>query len=133
MPQDPTLGGPGTWYLDFPTDPNYPACIPQENCESLNYVTTPYSGPATQSVTMTFQILTTGVPYFNYIMESDNQCVTPATVRLFLERKNDDLSEEFYRWWANPTSYELQPTPGDVTLSVPLTPDQWSIWQVGKL
>ena len=126
MPQDPTLGGPGTWYLDLPTDPNYPACIPQENCESLNYVTTPYSGPATQSVTMTFQILTTGAPYFNYIMESDNQCVTPATVLLFFERKNDDLSEEFYRWWANPTSYELQPTPGDVTLSVPLTPDQWS-------
>ena len=126
MPPDPTAGGPGAWYLDFPTAHNYPACISQGSCESLNYVTTSYGGPATHSVSMTFEILTTGTPNFNYVMESDNNCATPATVRLFLERKNDDFSEEFYRWWANPASYELQATPGEVTLTVPLTPDQWS-------
>jgi len=63
---------------------------------------------------------------FNYILSLDNTCATPATVRLFLERKNDDLSEEFYRWWAHTISYELQATPGNITLTVPLTPDQWS-------
>jgi hypothetical protein len=75
---------------------------------------------------MTFQILTTGTPTFNYVMDSDNTCATPATVRLFLERRNDDFSEEIYRWWANPIGYTLQPTSGNVTLTVPLTPDQWS-------
>ena len=126
MPADPTAGGPGVWYLDFPSDPNYPACIDQGNCDSLNYVTTSFSGPTAHSVSMTFQILTTGVPTFNYKLGSDNTCATPATVRLFLERKNDDFSQEFYRWWANPIGYELQATPADVTLTVPLTPDQWS-------
>jgi hypothetical protein len=75
---------------------------------------------------MTFQILTTGAPSFNYILSLDNTCATPATVRLFLERKNDDFSEEFYRWWAHTISYDLQATPGNITLTVPLTPDQWS-------
>jgi hypothetical protein len=75
---------------------------------------------------MTFQILTTGAPTFNYAMDSDNTCTTPATVRLFLERRNDNFSAEFYRWWANPTAYDLQPTSGNVTLTVPLAPDQWS-------
>jgi hypothetical protein len=126
MPADPTAGGPGIWYLDFPSDPNYPACAEQGDCKSLNYVTTSYSGPAAHSVSMTFQILTTGVPTFNYKLGADNTCATPATVRLFLERKDDDFSQEFYRWWANPMGYELQVTPGDVTLTVPLTPDQWS-------
>jgi hypothetical protein len=128
MPSDPTMGGPGIWYFDFPTDPNYPACIPNPdvNCKSVGYVTDSYSGPVTHSVSMTFQIVTTGAPFFNYVMESDNTCTTPATVRLFVERKNDDFSQEFYRWWANPIGYELQPTSGNVTMTVPLTPDQWS-------
>lgn len=126
MPSDPNLGGPGIWYLNFPSDPNYPACVSNSDCESLNYVTNSYSGPATDSVSMTFQILTTGTPTFNYVMDSDNTCATPATVRLFLERRNDDFSEEIYRWWANPIGYTLQPTSGNVTLTVPLTPDQWS-------
>ena len=128
MPTRPTAGGLGTWYFDFPTDSNYPACIdsPNANCNSVNYVTDSYSSPATQSVTMTFQILTTGTPIFNYVMETDNTCHTPPSVRLFLERRNDDFTEEFYRWWANPISYELQSTSGNVTMTVPLAPDQWS-------
>ena len=75
---------------------------------------------------MTFEITTTGTPSFNYMLDPDNVCTVPATVRLFLERQNDDFSQEFYRWWANPTGYELQPTSGSVTMTVPLTPDQWS-------
>jgi len=102
MPSDPTMGGPGIWYFDFPVDPNYPACIANQNCNSVGYVTDSHSGPVSHSASMTFQIVTTGVPFFNYVMESDNTCTTPATVRLFLERKNDDLAEEFYRWWAIP-------------------------------
>jgi hypothetical protein len=128
MPSTPTAGGPGTWYFDFPTDPNYPACVynPDTLCHSVNYVTNSYTESVSHNVSMTFQILTTGAPTFNYMMETGNTCATSATVRLFLERKNDDLTQEFYRWWSNPTVYDLQPTPGNITLSVPLTPDQWS-------
>jgi hypothetical protein len=53
-------------------------------------------------------------------------CSSQITRVLFLQRRNDDLSQEFYRWWSNPTVYDLQPTPGNTTLTVPLTPDQWS-------
>jgi len=128
MPSAPTVGGPGAWYFDFPSDPNYPACVYSSDtlCHSVNYVTNSYSGPASHKVSMTFQILTTGTPTFQYVLEPDNTCAVPATVRLFLERRNDDLSQEFYRWWSNPTVYDLQPTPGSITLTVPLTPDQWS-------
>jgi hypothetical protein len=128
MPSTPTVGGPGTWYFDFPTDSNYPACVynPDTLCHSVNYVTNSFTTSVSHSVSMTFQILTTGAPTFNYMMETGNTCATSATVRLFLERKNDDLSQEFYRWWSNPTVYDLQPTPGNITLTVPLTPDQWS-------
>jgi len=128
MPSRPTVGDSGTWYFDFPTDPNYPACVSNSGavCDSVNYVTNSSVGLGTHSVSMTFQILTTGVPTFNYVMQADNTCPTSATVRLFLERKDDDFSQEFYRWWSNPMVYDLQPTPGDVTMTVPLTPDQWS-------
>jgi len=48
MPPTPTVGGPGTWYFDFPSDPNYPACVynPDTLCHSVNYVTDSYSGAA---------------------------------------------------------------------------------------
>jgi hypothetical protein len=128
MPSTPTAGGPGTWYFDFPTDPNYPACVynPDTLCHSVNYVTNSYTESVSHNVSMTFQILTTGAPTFNYMMETGNTCATSATVRLFLQRKNDDLSQEFYRWWANSAIYDLQPTSENVTMTVPLTPDQWS-------
>ena len=128
MPSRPTAAGPGAWYFDFPTDPNYPACVsnPNEYCKSVNYVTNSYSGPAAHSVSMTFQVLTTGSPTFNWVMESDNVCSTPATVRLLLERRDDDLTQEFYRWWSNPIVFDLQATSGDFTLTAPITPDQWS-------
>ncbi len=60
------------------------------------------------------------------VFPTNNTCATPATGRRFLERKNDDFTEEFYRWWASPTAYDLQPTSGNVTLTVALAPDQWA-------
>jgi hypothetical protein len=68
-------------------------------------------------------VATTGTPVFNYALKSDNTCITPAHVRLYMERKKNPNSE-YSRWWANPTSYEL--AAGSITMTVPLTPDQWS-------
>jgi hypothetical protein len=68
-------------------------------------------------------------PGFNFRIAADNVCDSPpANVRLFFQRAGDDMSgagqHEFYRWWSNPISYVL--AIGSATLTVPLTPDQWS-------
>lgn len=120
MPSHPYPSNVGQWYFDFPTDPN----------SSVNYVTASY-GPSTapsQMVSVTFTISTTGNPVFNYQLgDPQNTCNYPAHVRLFLERSDDDMSSEFYRWWSNPVSYELAATrDGAVTLSAPLSPHDWS-------
>jgi hypothetical protein len=98
-------------------------------CKSVHYVTTQYSLGATHSA-MTAKIRLTFDPgtSFNYKMQPDNTCTTPANVRLFFQRKNDDMQGEFYRWWSNPVSYELgsSETGTGITMTVPLTPDQWS-------
>ena len=37
---------------------------------------------------------------------------------------------DVYRWWSNPTVYDLQPTPGNITLTVSLTPDHLVWWML---
>jgi len=95
MPPDPTLGGAGTWYLDFPIDVNYPDCVQPGNCKSLNYVTTAHGGPATHNVTMTFQILTTGAPTFNYILSLDNTCATQLPSACFWSGRTMTFRKNF--------------------------------------
>ena len=52
--------------------------------------------------------------------------MSPATVRALIQEQGDTLSttQEYYRWWSNPVSYTL--ADGTITLTTPLTPDQWS-------
>lgn len=120
-------GPPGVMYFNFPAaGSNYPKCNANDSCISVNYVTEPYTGAASKSISMTFEITSTGSPVFNYQTESYNTCVTPATARLYFERKGDNGTADYYRWWANPTSYTLAATNGVVTMTVSLTPDQWS-------
>ena len=73
------------------------------------------------TLSVTFAIATTGTPVFSGLSDPANTCPAPATTRAYFETA---FSGEFDRWWANPTSYVLGP--GTVTLTVPLTPDQWS-------
>ena len=125
----PITGPPGTMYFNFPAaGSNYPACIPipDVNCNQVNYVTENYSGTA-HGLSMTFEINTTGTPVFNYVMETDNTCNTPASLRLYFEERGDNGYAEYYRWWANPNGYyNLQNTNGLVTLTMPFTPGNWS-------
>jgi hypothetical protein len=125
VPGHPDPAGSG-WYFDFPSCGGTAAC-------SVNYLVTPvdfnvFGGHVSASL----QITTTGSPTFNYKLAPDNTCDNPAHVRLFLQQKNDPLTAqaEFYRWWSNPTVYEL--AAGSSTLNAPLIPDQW-VSVLGKI
>ena len=69
-------------------------------------------------------VVISGSPEFRYKTESANTCDTPASVHLLIQRRGDDLTREFYRWWSNPLAILLEE--GEHTILVPLTPDQWS-------
>ena len=125
VPAHPRAAG-SRWYFDFPSCGGTTAC-------SVNYLVTPvnlyvFGGHVTASL----HITTTGSPIFNYKLAPDNTCDNPAHVRLFLQQKNDPLTAhaEFYRWWSNPTAYEL--AAGSSTLNAPLIPDQW-VSVLGKI
>ena len=103
----------GALTFDFPPSP-----------DSMNYLynTRPPSTIAGR-VMVSLQVITTGAPVFNYMLEPGNTCVTAATVRPFLWAHQDSPAE-FDRWWANPLAHQL--AAGSATLTVPLTADQWS-------
>ncbi len=65
---------------------------------------------------------------FDWETEAGNTCFgVPATTRFYIQDTQVGQGQvNNYRWWANPTSYVLQDSGGTVTLSVPLTSDQWS-------
>jgi hypothetical protein len=75
-------------------------------------------------LTVTFKVVATGTPKFNFMFETGNTCANPAHARLSFARTGWSKGAEFYRWWANSNAYEL--APGGVTLAIPLTPSQWS-------
>jgi hypothetical protein len=132
----------GGWALDFPVltgDINQCAdyagsfviddlssMVAHGNCPTLNYVTTAYTTPiaSTSTLSITLQINTTGAPVFNYRLDATNTCVSPAHVRAMIQHVHDDYATEGWRFWANPTAYELGP--GTVTMQIPMAGDQWS-------
>jgi hypothetical protein len=118
MPAHPTAAAGGGWYFDFPS------CGGTSRC-SVNYVVVPINVAVSTSFKARFEIATTGKPIFHYKLKSDNTCSMPAHVRLFLERRGDDLSEEkeYWRWWSDPVAFQL--AGGSAELMAALTPDQW--------
>jgi len=100
-------------------------CSEDRSCGHVNYITTPVNAAITAAaLTMTFRIETTGAPIFQYALNRNNTCSNPAAVRLFIQRHGDTLKadHEFHRWWSKAAA---KLTGGTVTLTVPLTPDQW--------
>ena len=119
LPKHPTaLTGMAGWYVDLPPAPG-----------SLHYLTTPQKTPivAGQLLTLSVQIVTTGLPIFAYDTEPQNTCVVPpATVRAYLEDKDFAAhpSDDFTRWWSNPIAIELRD--GAYTASTPIALGAWS-------
>jgi hypothetical protein len=124
MPEHPARTAEG-WEFSFP---RYEGPLPcrapiAPDCPRVEYLTTPAVGLVLgRTVTMTIAI--SGSPEFRYMLEASNTCDTPASVRFLIQRRGDDLTKEFYRWWSNPSAIIL--AEGQHTMTVPLTPDQWS-------
>jgi hypothetical protein len=100
-------GTEGNWYFDFPSR------------NGVHYV---YKlAPAIkvgQTITMHFAISgnATFVP---------TEGTATARVRLFLQQRGDTLTaqEPYKRWWSLP---HVELRAGEFTLTVPLSPDQWT-------
>lgn len=117
MPTHPRASD-GGWQFTFP------------NANGVGYLTTNQRPAfASASIRASIAVSTVGDPFFEYRTEAVNTCVSPATVRLFFQRRGDNMSGmgafEFYRWWSNPVAYELRA--GHVDLTGDLTdPTQWT-------
>ena len=120
------------WFLYSPTMPAHPSAHPDfwsfdfPAQDGVHYLVQPVSGYASSTVRVTFRIETIGSPFFDWRTAPNNICDNPASVRLYLQRRGDDMSaaKEFFRWWSNPVAYTLAPGAGE--LVVPLDPAQWS-------
>lgn len=90
----------------------------------VNYVQTPFQTTETpQNVTITFKV-ESNAPQYVVVDPTDHP---PATVRLFIEQQNDDLSNPNGRWWADASIYNLGSQDNQtITFNVPLTSDQWT-------
>lgn len=75
------------------------------------------------AVMLSLQVVTPAPVVFIYRTEPSNTCERPATVRPFIWARSNGTGEGD-RWWSNEAAYPL--AAGSATLTVPLTPDQWS-------
>jgi hypothetical protein len=99
MPRHPHRAA-GGWQFDFPTR------------EGVGYLTTSQRpASVSDSISAKISIDTVGDPFFEFRTEASNTCPGHATVRLYFQRRGDDMTGaggfEFYRWWSNPVAYEL--------------------------
>ncbi len=99
---------------------------------SVNYLTESYNVPIAQSQALTMTVQIIGSPTFNYMLEPSNVCISPATVRPYLEAQvpkhcpdaTYTCAPPSARQWSNPAAIELEE--GTFTLVVPFTPPLWS-------
>ena len=122
MPPHPSLAEAG-WSFDFPHGSE---CETKHDCPGVHYVTTLYRKPVPADATLviSFHIVTQGEVRFNYQLEPSNTCSSPATVRAFLQRADDDLYAANGRFWSNPIATIL--APGNFTMAIKLHRDQWT-------
>ena len=117
MPSSPSVSDVG-WQFEFPTQ------------NGVHYLTTSqHPASASTSISASIEVATIGTPFFEYHTEASNTCDAPASVRLFVQRRGDNMSGdgayEFYRWWSRSAAYVL--STGSIVLVGDLTdPSQWT-------
>jgi hypothetical protein len=97
--------------------------FPQQ--DGVHYLLTGYNGSliGKESVTIAVVIEASPATVWEYGYGPNNQCLTPASVRVMIQKSGDDLVDPFGRWWAT-AGIRLQN--GAFALTVPLTPESWS-------
>ena len=112
MPVHPSPNAEGAWSFQFPISGH------------VNYIETPFNATTTlHNVQMTFKVDSKGPRY--EVMDPED--ILPATVHIFFEQQNDDLTTPNGRWWADSSGYNLGSHDGEtITVTVPLDPSQWS-------
>jgi hypothetical protein len=115
VPPNPSSDNEGAWSFDFPA---------LQTGGHVNYLQTPFSlTTSPQNVTVTFRV-ESYEPQYEVVDPKD---ILPATLHLFFEQKDDDLVNPNGRWWAQSGGYDLGSRDNEtVTLTVPLTADQWT-------
>lgn len=123
MPSRPSLEPTGGWYFNFPKGTN---CSDKYNCPGVHYVTNTFFKVIPKGATLNIKLKIVADPttVFNYQLEKSNTCISPAAVRAFLQKINDNMIASNGRFWSNPGKVTL--ANGIFTLSVPLVSDQWT-------
>ncbi len=90
----------------------------------VGYIYRAFSPQQGQKITLNFALSGTGI-----VLPSPASGQGPAQLRLFLWRKDDDLScagpMASYRWWSNPGAAVLV-SPSETSLSVTVDPALWT-------
>jgi hypothetical protein len=117
MPPHPSADGEAAWSFEFPS---------AATGGHVSYVQTPFNTTTTttlHNVVVTFKV-DSNSPQYSVVDPTD---ISPATVHVFFEQKNDDLSSANGRWWAGASIYNLGSEDNStLTYSIPFTPDQWT-------
>jgi hypothetical protein len=122
MPLHPSAAAGGGWQFDFPKPCNrLPDC-------SVHYVTAAVNSiKPSQSVSAAFTVTASADAVFNCAIIPNNPegytLSDPTAMSLMLEHTNDDMSYEFWRYFAWGSRTKL--AAGTYAISVPLTLDRW--------
>jgi hypothetical protein len=121
VPSHPAPSQPG-WQFNIPAAPG-----------SVHYVQVPFNATEDltgKTLTLTFRMVSSDAVYNASV---DPHVSGPASFHLFLERRNDDFTNPYYRWWCYAGGYTLGTQDNQtVTVSCPLDYTAWSSVYAGQ-
>lgn len=114
-PSHPATAQPG-WQFDIPAAPG-----------SVHYVVAPFNATEDltgMTLTITFRVVSSQPAYSANVEAGESG---PPSFHMFLERSNDDFTNQYYRWWCSAGGYLLGTQDNQtITLSCPLNYTSWS-------
>ena len=125
MPAHPTAASTG-WVFSFPEGRDNCVSKKDATCPSVHYVNTKYTGTINKGAVIHIEGKIEADPavVWNYHFEKANRCDTPASARVMLQTKNDDLVKSDGRYWSHPVGITLMN--GTFTLNIPVKEGNWT-------